>query len=76
MPEQHRMILDYTDSNGIDTFVCQQCGRKVRQQWAPEFNTIVIDIGDASALHSASKGGLEIGDVDIYKTEWRRDEND
>ena len=72
MPEQHRMDLDYTDSNGVDTFTCPQCGRKVRQQWGPDFQTIVIDIGDASALHYAVRGGLEIGDVDIYKTEWQR----
>ena len=72
MPEQHRMILHYTDSNGVDTFVCPQCGYCVMIQWPPHYKQTVLQFGDESALHHASKGGLEIG-ADVYKTEWSRD---
>lgn len=59
--EQHDMILEKTHDSGAEEWGCPTCGRKMLVQWAPAFKRTVLEIGDDTAVHNGSKGGLKMG---------------
>lgn len=63
--EHHDMVLESTDQDGVDTFYCPICGRRIIMQWAPDYKKIVLEPGDEMAIHSGGKGGLRMGAPEI-----------
>jgi len=56
--QSHEMMLVTTHSSGAEEWLCPECGRRYYMQWTPSFNQIVLEVGDETARHSGSKGGL------------------
>ena len=67
--EQHTMQLVTTHPSGAEEWLCPTCGRRLLMQWRPDYNRVVLETGDEHALHSGSKGGLQIGSVGISEGE-------
>ena len=62
--QRHEMILETTHSSGAEEWSCPSCGRRMAITWHP-WKKIVLEQGDMYAAHSASKGGLQIGPLQI-----------
>ena len=62
--QQHEMILEETHSSGAEEWYCPICGRRMTITWHP-WKKIILEPGDIYAAHSASKGGLQIGSLQI-----------
>jgi hypothetical protein len=58
--EHHRMELIISHPSGVDELYCPTCGRRILLQWPPDYQKTVLEVGDEYAIHSGSKGGLEI----------------
>jgi hypothetical protein len=63
--EYHEMRLEKTHPSGAEEWGCPTCGRRFLIQWPPKYRKIVLEPGDEYALHSASKGGLQMGPLQI-----------
>jgi len=59
--EHHKMVLTSSHPNGVDEMYCPTCGRRILIQWPPDYKKTILDTGDEYAIHSAGKGGLEMG---------------
>ncbi|MGH4012275.1 MAG: hypothetical protein ACRDTH_29625, partial [Pseudonocardiaceae bacterium] len=59
--EQHVMILQGTDSSDAEEWLCPECGRHFIVRWSPDFEQLVLTVGDARASHHGSKGTVSIG---------------
>jgi hypothetical protein len=62
--EQHEMILENTHPSGAEDWSCPTCGRRMTITWQP-WKKIILEPGDIYAVHSASKGGLRVGPLQI-----------
>ena len=60
----HKMEL-IADHEGIEEWLCPICGRRLFIEWQPESRKTTVDVGDESAQHSGSKGGLQMGHIRI-----------
>lgn len=63
--ENHIMELVYTHPSGSEEWHCPTCGRRFLLQWTPEYNRTLLDPGDVNALHSGSKGGLQLSSMQV-----------
>ena len=59
--QRHEMILEKTYPTGADEWYCPVCGRRMLIHWEPEFKKTLLEVGEDSAIHSASKGALATG---------------
>jgi hypothetical protein len=55
--EQHEMELLATHPNGADEWYCPTCGRRFLMYWPPNYEKIILEVGDEFAVHSGVKGG-------------------
>ncbi len=62
---QHEMVLETTHPSGAEGWYCPTCGRRTLINWEPKFKRIVLEAGDDHAIHKASKGGAQIGPLQI-----------
>jgi hypothetical protein len=71
MPKQdyHTMEFIQTHENGVDELYCSICGRRMLLSWPPNYQKVILEIGDEFAIHSAGKGGLHFGNPQIRQTE-------
>ena len=77
------MILNGRAESGAEEWVCPTCGRRMLLRWPPEYEKLVLDHGDDSAIHVGGKGGVQVGGLVIAPTlegdmqsserEWLRD---
>jgi hypothetical protein len=77
------MILNGQAESGAEEWVCPTCGRRMLLRWPPEYEKLVLDHGDDSAIHVGGKGGVRVGGLVIAPTpegdmqsaerEWLRD---
>jgi hypothetical protein len=77
------MILNGQAESGAEEWVCPTCGRRMLLRWPPEYEKLVLDHGDDSAIHVGGKGGVQVGGLVIEPTpegdmrgaerEWLRD---
>lgn len=67
--QSHKMNLVFTRPSGEEEWLCPECGRRYIMQWTPSFNRIVLDVGDESALHNGSKGGLLISQAQVEEAD-------
>lgn len=65
MRKRHEMTLvDYAES-GAEEWSCSVCGRRTLVRWEPEFDTLVLEHGDDTAVHYGAKGGLRLGELTV-----------
>jgi hypothetical protein len=62
--QKHEMVLEETHSSGAEEWYCPTCGRRMTITWEP-WKKIVLEPGDVYAAHSAVKGGLQLGAVEL-----------
>ena len=74
--QRHEMILEKTYPTGADEWYCPSCGRRMLINWEPEFKRTLLEVGEDAAIHSASKGGLQMGSLQIDSTDIPVTEND
>ena len=58
--ERHEMWLEKTNTSGIEEWYCPLCGYRFLMSWPPNFDKIVLEVGNEHVIHSGSKGGLRI----------------
>ncbi len=63
--ETHVMLHEGKLETGEDQFYCPTCGRRLLLQWPPNYKKTVLEPGDEYAMHSAGKGGLQMGSAHI-----------
>jgi hypothetical protein len=67
--QQHEMQLEKTHPSGADEWYCPTCGRRFLLCWPPAYKKIIIEAGDEYVVHSAGKGGLRMGLLQIKDDE-------
>jgi hypothetical protein len=55
------MILTDSAESGAEEWVCPDCGRRMLLRWPPDYEKLVLEHGDDTAIHVGEKGGLRIG---------------
>ena len=68
MPERHIMILNDRADSGAEEWVCPSCGRRMLLRWPPDYESLVLEHGDDTAIHVGGKGGLQIGEIAVAPT--------
>ena len=51
----HVMVLEITHPSGAEGWYCPTCGRRTLISWMPHFQRIVLEAGEAEAIHSVTK---------------------
>jgi hypothetical protein len=59
----HEMVLAMNQVSGAEEWLCPKCGRRLLLRWPPNYEKLVLDPGDESAVHAGGKGGARIGRV-------------
>jgi hypothetical protein len=59
------MFLTGRTESGTEEWQCPECGRRMFMRWPPNFESLVLDEGDPSALHAGAKGGALMGGVNV-----------
>ena len=77
------MILTGSTESGAEEWVCPSCSRRMLLRWPPNYEKLVLEYGDDSAIHVGGKGGLRVGqltvtpapeaDVPTADRQWLRD---
>ena len=83
MPEKHEMILTGSAESGAEEWACPSCGRRMLLRWPPDYEKLVLEHGDDTAVHVGGKGGLRMGqavvapapttDVPTAERQWLHD---
>ena len=55
------MILNGQAESGAEEWLCPACGRRVLLRWPPDYEKLVLEHGDETAVHVGGKGGVRIG---------------
>jgi len=63
--ETHEMILHGRAESGTEEWVCQDCGRRVLMRWPPNFERLILEYGDDTAVHVGAKGGVRMAGVEV-----------
>jgi hypothetical protein len=61
----HEMILNGRAEAGAEEWVCPACGRRVLVRWPPDFERLILEYGDDSAVHVGSKGGVRMTGLEV-----------
>ena len=56
----HEMELATTHPTGAEEWYCPTCGRRFLMHWPPQYEKIILEVGDEYALHAGGKGGLQM----------------
>ena len=59
--EQHEMYLVNTQATGVEEWYCPTCGRRFLMQWPPNYEKVILEVGDEYAVHSGIKGDDNLG---------------
>jgi hypothetical protein len=62
------MILSGTRESGAEEWACPTCGRRMLFRWPPHYEKLVLEYGDANAVHVGGKGGLRVGGLAVAPT--------
>jgi hypothetical protein len=83
VPASHEMVLTGRAESGAEEWACPTCGRRMLLRWPPDYEKLVLEHGDDSAIHVGGKGGLRVGqavvapasgaDVPSAERQWLRD---
>jgi hypothetical protein len=67
--QRHEMILEGTQPSGADEWSCPTCGRRLVMRPPPNYQKVVLEPGDESAVHVGGKGGVRIGQLAVTSTD-------
>ena len=83
VPARHEMILTGSTESGAEEWTCPSCSRRMLLRWPPDYQKLVLEEGDGSAIHVGGKGGLQVsgaevvpspaGEVPAADLQWLRD---
>lgn len=59
------MILTGSAESGAEEWICPSCGRRMLLRWPPDYEKLVLEHGDDTAVHVGGKGGLRMGQVAV-----------
>ncbi len=59
------MILNGRAESGAEEWICPTCGRRMLLRWPPDYEKLVLDHGDDTAIHVGGKGGLRVDQVAV-----------
>ena len=59
------MVLTGRTESGAEEWACPDCGRRMLMRWPPRFEKIVLEDGDATAVHAGAKGGVLMGQAEV-----------
>ena len=65
MRETHEMILNGYAESGGEEWVCPDCGRRVLLRWPPDFERLILEHGDDTAVHVGAKGGVRMTGLEV-----------
>jgi hypothetical protein len=54
------MELVATDPSGAEEWYCPTCGRRFLLSWPPNYQKVILEVGDEYAIHNGGKGGLTL----------------
>lgn len=54
----HKITRIKKYSSGAEEWFCPTCGRRFVIQWTPEYQCVVLEVGDEAALHNTGKGAM------------------
>jgi len=65
MSEQHRHEMQFKTNyaSGAELWYCPTCGRQFLLSYPPNYQKIILEPGDESAMHSGGTGGLSMGQL-------------
>jgi hypothetical protein len=59
--EKHEMILSGRRAAGAEEWACPRCGRRLLLRWPPQYEKLVLEQGDITAIHVGGQGGVRAG---------------
>jgi hypothetical protein len=59
------MILNGHTESGAEEWICPTCSRRMLLRWPPDFEKLVLEHGEDTAIHVGGKGGLQVGEVAV-----------
>ena len=59
------MVLNGRAKSGAEEWVCPDCGRRVLLRWPPDFERLILEQGDNSAVHVGAKGGVRVTGLEV-----------
>lgn len=65
VPSRHEMILNGSGESGAEEWICPTCGRRMLLRWPPNYEKLILEHGDESAVHVGGKGGLRVGQAAV-----------
>lgn len=62
MPQQEVHTMEFVEShkNGQDELYCPTCGRRMLLSWPPNYKKVILEMGNAFAVHTAGRGGIKL----------------
>ena len=67
--QRHEMVLETTHPSGAEEWSCPTCGRRFLLSWPPNYQRIVLNVGDELASHSGGTGGLSMSRLQVGETD-------
>jgi hypothetical protein len=58
--QTHKLTLVKKYTSGAEEWLCPVCGRRFVIQWTPEYQRVVLEIGDETAIHNTGRGAMVV----------------
>jgi hypothetical protein len=58
--QSHKLALVRKYASGAEEWYCPDCGRRFVMQWSPEYQRVVLEVGDETAIHNTGKGAMVV----------------
>jgi hypothetical protein len=59
------MVRQSVDDDGVQEWLCPECGRRLLLSWPPNYRKIVLDRGDVWTPHVGAAGGLSLSSITV-----------
>jgi hypothetical protein len=56
--KNHIILMTRTYGSGAQEWYCPICGRRFIVQWKPEYQRVILELGDDSAIHNTGTGAF------------------
>lgn len=56
----HKLTLIKKYASGAEEWYCSSCGRRFVLQWAPEYQRVVLEVGDETVVHNTGQGAMVV----------------
>lgn len=63
MAEKHEMVLSGRVAPETEEWACPRCGRRLLLRWPPNYEKVVLEQGDLTAVHVGGQGGVRAGGI-------------